>query len=273
MAVTLEIPTSVAGLAAAAACVIAGGPLFADGLRTLRLRHLLARLRERPLAEDCTGLVQVRGRVALESPLFAPLSARACAGFLLEVRGAGTRAGGTIREQRAFRLVAPGGEARVLPEGARWEPPVTAERTIAPGDTVSGHLAALLASLAETRWLRARGTTLHVVERALEAGATATVIGVARHARPYEVAGAVELQRTGTDGGAVVAGGPTDAGVDLWIEPGEPLDLLVVSAGAPDRARLAPPRWREALALLGPAISLAGLLYLARAAGGIVGSF
>src|SRR5690242_21630680 len=124
MAFVPEIPVTVASVLAATAGVVAGGPLFADGLRTLRLRRALARLVERPLTPDASGLVLVGGRVALESPLFSPLAGRPCAGYVLDVRGEGTRVGARIESRRDFRLVADGASARVRPGEARWSPPV-----------------------------------------------------------------------------------------------------------------------------------------------------
>ena len=51
-------------------------------------------------------------------------------------------------------------------------------------------------------------------------------------------------------------------------------DLRVIATGATDPKRFAPPRWRTAGAVLGPILSLAGLLYLAHAAEStIVGRF
>jgi len=251
----------------AIACVVAGGPWFADGLRALRLRRLLARLRERPLDADCAGLVQVRGQVALESPLFAPLSSRRCAGFVLDVHGVGIHVGGQVRELREFQLHSPDGSARVEALGGRWQLPVTAEREFGPGEPLTENLATLFERSAELRWLKGRGVKLRVVERALESGATASVIGFARAGMAVPVAG-IDLARTGTDGNVVLQEIVSErVAPSLHIGPADTLDLLVVGDRLPEPRRLEPPRWRTLGAILGPALCLAGLLYLAHAAG------
>ena len=88
MAHFLLLGAGPAGMLTAGACVVAGGPWFADGLRAVRHRRLFAALRRRRNDGLREGLVLAHGRVELESPLFAPLSQRPCAGFVLEVRGA-----------------------------------------------------------------------------------------------------------------------------------------------------------------------------------------
>ena len=80
-----SIPVTAVGILLAGGLVVAGAPLFAMGRRALVLRRVLGSLAERPLGRDLSGWVHVRGRVALLSPLFAPLSGRPCAGFKLEV--------------------------------------------------------------------------------------------------------------------------------------------------------------------------------------------
>jgi hypothetical protein len=62
---------------------------------------------------------------------------------------------------------------------------------------------------------------------------------------------------------AAVAG---SAEPDLWLGAGDHLDFLLVSDRAPDPAALHLPAWRAAGVVVGPALSLLGLLYLARVA-------
>src|SRR5439155_1244062 len=130
-----QSPVHAFGLLTAAAGVVIGAPLFAWGLRALRLRHALAGLSERSLDSSTAGLALVHGRVSLEGPLFAPLSGKPCAGFSLEVRGAGMRVGGVVHELRPFRLTSGGVSARVVPERAEWRGAVTCERTLAASET------------------------------------------------------------------------------------------------------------------------------------------
>ncbi len=265
-----SLPISPGGVLVAAACVVAGAPLFARGLRAHRMRRCLAGLVECPLTADVSGLVRVRGRVALEGPLFAPVSGSACAGFLLEVRGEGASVGGVVREWRAFRLESGEASARVPVEHAEWHAPVTGECTLAAGATIPERLARLLDSCAEIRWLRKRGVALHVVERALEAGRTVSVVGVARSERVSLAAEPEELAATGTDGGGFSAPrllpGPPVEAFELQLEADDTLDCVQVLADPADVALARPSRWNVTLAVLGPALSLAGLLYLARAA-------
>jgi hypothetical protein len=261
--------------ALAAAAVVAGAPLFASGLRALRLRRHLAGLAESPLSEGPTGFVLVRGQVALESPLVAPLSGRPCAGFRLEVRRNGPATLAAIDERRSFRLVSGGVTARLCDsERATWDLSVVTERAVAPEEPLTANLAALLARSPEAAWLRRCGEPLVLIERALVAGQECFVIGSARHARPAELAeAAVELAetqwaRTGTDDLPAQALSARDGstGADLWIDVGGHLEFLRVSDRAPELRPLLPSRWRILGLALGPLIGIAGLLFLAGAA-------
>ncbi|TMQ72281.1 MAG: hypothetical protein E6K81_07775 [Candidatus Eisenbacteria bacterium] len=285
-----SLEPTVAGAALAAAAVAGGGPLFTGGLRAVRLRYTMARLRERPLAESPTGFVHTSGRVALDSPLFSPLTNRPCAGFRLEVSGAGTRAGGTVEERRSFRIVSGGVRARVIAEGGRWELSPTSRREVRAGEPLSEHLDTLLRRCAEAGWLRGQGRSLTLTEHALLAGAECHVIGQSRASRPYELPVEGELVRTGTDGAVRIgatpiprvkaqaarrrpfgrerrrAGRPFPDEVDLWVDAGGALEYVRVSDRPPTRTELAVSPWPGLGLVLGPALSLGGLLYLARAA-------
>jgi hypothetical protein len=61
-------------------------------------------------------------------------------------------------------------------------------------------------------------------------------------------------------------GRPFPADVDLWVDGGGLLDFVLVSDAAPVADQLVMSRWRTLGLLLGPALSLTGLLYLAHAA-------
>jgi hypothetical protein len=269
-----NIPVRAFWLLTAAGCVVAGAPLFASGLRAFRLRHALAFLTQHPLQADSAGLVLVRGRVSLEGPLFAPLSGKPCAGYTLEASGEGTRVGGVVHELRPFRLTSGGVTARVVPEQVRWQGAVTSERKLNPSEQLPERLAELLDRSVEVRWLLNRRVPLRLVERALEVGAEVFVTGVARGAATVSMVESVELAATGTDGpqfdyspspGGEVAD-PGSAHPGLWIEAEEPLERVLVTHEAPAIDALVPPAWRLTLLVLGPALTLAGLLYLARAA-------
>ncbi len=264
------LPLTPGGMLFAAAAVVAGAPVFARGRRAYLLRQSLSGLAEAPLTEDTVGLTRARGRVALEGPLFAPLSGTPCAGFQIEVRGEGSSVGGTIRDMRAFRLQSGGTTALVPGENCDWHAPVTAQREIGSGALVPERLAALLDSNNDVRWLRERGVVLHVVERALEAGRVVSVVGITQQERVATFQEAVEHLATGTDGGGfqrpqLVTELPLDT-YELRFGTNDAFERVQVFADPPDAKLPLPARWNDLLLFAGPAMSLAGLLYLARAA-------
>lgn len=262
-----EIPVSAAGLLLAAASVIAGAPWFADGLRSLRVRQALASLRPESLARAARGLSQLRGRVELESPMFSPLSARPCAGYVLEVSGVGTRFGSSVSESRPFLLVEDGDRARVEAEAIIWQLAVTAEREVEAGAVIPERIRALLDRNPDLRWLLAQRGALKLVERALCSGVECHVLGELRHERIVTRAEEDWVARTGTDGDSVMESSAThDGAVMHRVVSSEVLERIVVANGAVDPAPLTPAAWRTSGTLLGPALCLAGLLYLAHAA-------
>lgn len=264
----LQVHVNASGVALATLCVVLGAPMFAAGLRAIRLRRAFRALRETPLDDTTTGLTQTSGRVTLESPLFSPLSGRPCAGFVLDVSAPESHLSSRVESRRPFVLSTPNATARIVADAGTWDLAVTGERTFAAGDPMSANLTALLDSNAELRWLRTSGATIQVVEHALEAGAVCHVVGFARHARPVEVAEAALLARTGTDDIAMPVASTTIAAAtpDLWIGPGEAHDFLLIASAAPRLASVAPSPLVAAGAALGPLLSLGGLLYLAHAA-------
>jgi hypothetical protein len=273
------------GAAIAAAAVAGGAPLFAGGLRAWRLRRELLRLRERPLRDLPTGLVHLRGRIVLETPLFAPLSGEPCAGFVLDAGAVGEGRLATIAERRPFRVVSEGVVARVAGEHATLRLRPAMARQVACDEKLSERVAHLLARSPEVAWVRSSGRTLNLVERVLPLGAECHVVGVAHAGRPeVAAAGAVEQEvlRTGTDDMpatrvaiAVDLLGQAHAMVepDLWVDDGGSLEFLLVSDHAPGNLDRLAPRWKTALLALGPLLTLAGLLYLAHAADRLAGSW
>jgi hypothetical protein len=270
MTLGLDLHPTAPGLMCAAASLIAGAPLFSDGMRAVRLRRRLERLRTAPLSEWPSGFVHVRGRVALESPMFAPLSGKPCAGWRLELRSSSPRTLACLDERRAFQLIDGTVLARVVEHGATWELAVSAERDIAHDEPVSAHIEALLLRAPEVAWARRAGATLHVVERALMAGAECHVIGTAQHSRMRSAEMDDEWLRTGTDDGPIerihlASKHEYEIEPDLRISSGEHLDFLLVTDREPSAARLSLPAWRMLGAAAGPAMGLAGLTYLASA--------
>lgn len=263
-----EIPVSVAGLLLAAASVVAGAPWFADGLRSLRARRALAAVRPESIAGAASGLCELGGRVELESPLFSPLSARPCAGYLLEVRGVGTRIGGSVSEVRPFRLIDGADRVHVDAESVLWRLAVTAEREVPAGAPIPERIRTLMDRNGELRWLRAQGSTLLLTERALCAGSECHVLGELRQERVVTYSETAWVAATGTDGEVVNAASipVSDETLDRRMGPSDLLERIVIADGALAASQLAPPAWRVSGAVLGPALALAGLLYLAHAA-------
>lgn len=267
MDLTQLVHPTAGGLACAVGAVVAGAPLFSDGLRSLRLRWHSADLAERPLADDLAGFVHVSGTVALESPMFTPLSAAPCAGFQLEIHTVGVPIVKTVEERRPFRVAGREASARLVSTDGRWVLSATAEREVAAEEPLTGSLARLLGQVPEALWWRRAGGRLRLVERALLAGSSCHVAGFARCAHPLEQPVALEFVRTGTDGALDMAVTSAPAQVcEPWLGPGEFLDLLFVSDRAPAARDLVVPAWRVLGAFAGPALSLLGLLYLAAAA-------
>jgi len=266
MSLPIEFQPTMAGVIFAAAAVVAGGPIFSDGLRVLRLRRIYRGLRRRPLAAPGEGVVHVCGRVALETPLFSPLTARPCAGFRLEIRSEDGAVAAWLDVFRPFRLVDGATQAVVDGEGARWELAVSGERRVAPAEPLTENLEALLRTMPEAVCLRRSGAAFHLVERALPAGDQCHVIGQATRVMGLAAPLEVEWLRTGTDSGAVPVGVLAAPEPALHIGPGDPPGHLRVSHHAPDPAR-PPVRLLRTIGLvLGPALALAGMLYLAAAA-------
>jgi hypothetical protein len=269
MGLPVWLHPTVAGLTFAAAAVAAGGPVFSDGLRALRLRRLMPRLREVSLARTASGMAHARGTVILESPLFSPLSRVPCAGFQLEVRGAGTPMVRAVDVFRPFRISSGGVTARVHGGKVRWLLSETATRDVAPDQPLTQNLAALLETMPEALWLRRSHVTLRLTERALLEGVECHVVGNMRGGHEVELGERLDFARTGTDDASAAtrsrgraAAGPT---YDLQIDPGEPLGHLVISDRPPEAQHLVVPALRVAGVALGPLLSFAGLLYLAYA--------
>ncbi len=263
------IPLTPGGVILATMCVIAGAPLFARGRAAWNLRWRLARLAIEPLTPDAEGVVRARGRVVLDGPLFAPLSGKPCAGFELYVRGSGSAVGGVVRDLRQFRLEGEAASALVSPMHSDWHLPVTGNRIVAAGERLPERLSTLLDTRAEIRWLRQRGAALELVERALCAGAEVSVLAVAHTERVDSFVVEEELEATGTDGafgGRHLMPGPEPSGPQLKLITNGDLERGHVFADPADARYDGPPVWQVALMFLGPALSFAGLLYLAQLA-------
>jgi hypothetical protein len=259
----LAASPATAGLALV--CVVAGGPWFADGLRALRARRALRRLTGTPSRTLRDGLVHVVGRVETREPLVAPLSGRPCAHWQLDVRDARGLFVASVGEQRPFAIEVDGELADVTP-GAEWRITIGAERSFASTHELGASLDALLERVPELRWLRHHGGAVTMVERALFADADAHVIGHAVRGAAVESLEWNVLERTGTDGVAWTSGTPEPAAawhIGLCPE----LEACFVGDHALAPGTLAPAAWRTCGALLGPVLSLAGLVVLADSAG------
>lgn len=251
-----------ATFALAAVAVVGGAPMFAAGLKAYRLRR--AHARESARAHEASGSdgaqVALAGRVALESPLFSPLTGRPCAGFRLEVRGPGAALTGDIAVTRDFSLVHDGGIAHVAGAHGTWRIGVTAQRVIEAQAPLSANLEALLSARPEALWWRRAGGRLELIEHALFADATVHVVG---RAVTTQVAHEQESAwlATGTDD-ALGYTSPVES-EEIAIGP-SPLEPLLISDSAPAPAAVEP--WYHTLGLVvGPLLTLAGLWLLMHA--------
>jgi len=268
------LPTP-AGLVLGAGAVVIGAPLFNDGLRALRLRRLFARLRETPLSTDSGGFSHARGEVMLESPLFSPIGGRPCAGFQLEVAGAGSSIRGVVEERRAFRIAQGGQIARVPGRFGHWRLEPTATRVLESNEPVTANLEALLKRVPEAVWLRRAGARVTLTERALLAGRPCHVVGTICSASESAREDELLLERTGTDDADLVAealavsaavGTPSKhahAEPTLAFTSGDHLGFLLVTSGPPTPSLVRVPLLRTAGVALGPALTMFGILYLA----------
>lgn len=222
-----SLSTVLEPLVLAALGVVAGAWLVRSGVRALQRVSAWRGIAPQGLTPDAVGRVAAQGRVALEGPVFAPLSGRPCAGFVLEVAGQGLRVGHTVRQTRPFRLVNGEVAARVVDDRVQLRTGVTAERIVQPGEAMPAGLQWLEEASAELRWLRDRERPLHLVERALLVDQDVVVRGFVR---PSNVAGTIAptmvsaptLARTGTDDvawDATTVRAVATREPALWLEP------------------------------------------------------
>lgn len=261
---------SFGGLVIACAAIVIGAPLFSAGLRALRLRRALGHAPRLRLADAGEGFVQVSGRVALESPLFSPVTLKRCAGFRLEVSGVDFPVTRAIEERRTFRLVDGGETAEVAAVRATWSMPKTGEMVLEPDTPLTERMLDLLAQMPEAAWLRQSGHRIRLVERALLSGAHCHVLGQAVARAQAAVAHEVEMLRTGTDDEPVAIATLVAAAHEapsLWIGPAEHTDFMQVSDAPIDAAALRTPARTLAGLVAGPLLAMLGILYLAAAAG------
>jgi hypothetical protein len=160
----------------------------------------------------------------------------------------------------------------------------TGTREVTPDQALTQNLAALLERVPEALWLRRSRVTLRLTERALLEGVECHVVGHLRSHEAEAVDG-VNLARTGTYDAAqdempaavsrrrpsaaaraMARTFPGGAVFDLHVDPGDALGFLLVSDRPPQPRQIAIGGVRIAGVALGPLLSLAGLLYLARAA-------
>ena len=266
MNLALGISPSGAGLVLATAAVIGGARLFSAGLHASRLRRQLVRVRPTAFPDAPDGdFAQLSGAVALESPMFGPISGVPCAGYDLDVRGVGAPVRCIVSERRPFRLEGEDGSVEVPDAIGSWEVGITADREIGADEGISTRLAALLARAPETLWWRRAGGRLHITERALRAGATCHVVGRVHVAHSIPVEGAAETLRTGTDDAIAWAPGIAE-GAQLVVGAGDHLGWMLVSDREPSPERLRVPGLHTLGLVVGPLLGLLGILYLASAA-------
>lgn len=261
----LGLAPSGAGLVLAAGAVIGGARLFSAGLQASRLRRQLGRVRPVVAGDAPDGdFAHVTGAVALESPMFGPISGSPCAGYDLEVRGIGAPVRCVVSERRPFRIDGPNGSAEVPDALGFWDVGVSAKREIGADEGISAGLAALLARAPETLWWRRAGGRLYVTERALLATATCHVVGRVHVAHAIPIEAGAQALRTGTDD-AVAWSVPTEQ-AQLVIGAGDHLGWMLVSDREPRPERMRVSLIRTAGTVIGPLLALWGILYFAGAA-------
>lgn len=252
MLIPFQFEVTAVGLAASLAAIVGGAPVFSHGLRALRLRRETSRLSATELGVSASGLVLARGTVLPDAALVAPVSGRVCAGWTLEVQGVQSRLSGSVSRRGDFTIDSGDVIAEVAAVRAEWAMPVTATRRLQAGDVLDGPLARAFEGNAELTWLRGLGVPLELTERALCAGSVVHVLGVVEMR-----AADVEVLRSGTDVAPLEVGGP-----GLHVVAAEPIERVRVSADPFRPEEVAPPAWRAAGAVAGPALMLAGLAYL-----------
>jgi hypothetical protein len=167
-----------------------------------------------------------------------------------------------VSERRPFRIVDRGRAALVAGTPVHWNVSETAVRDLAADDGIREGVSVLLARAPEALWWRRAGGRLRLVERALRADADCHVVGMARVTHVAEAA--VEWARTGTDDAFPIAEvGPRPV---VTLGSGDHLEWLLVGDAPPRPDQLDVPLARAAGIVLGPLLSLSGMLYLARAA-------
>jgi hypothetical protein len=262
----LQVNPTIAGAFVSAALALGGAPLFREGLHALRVTRKTKSLVERPLADLPAGFTGVVGTVALDSPLFSPITHQPCAGFRLTIAAEGQGKIATSEEHSAFRVVTGRTIAHVAGPAAFWRLTAGVQRDLKPDDTPSENLRRLLERSPEVCRLRRAGATLLLTEHLLAAGAQCHVVGHIRRSSRHKVA-ETELQRTGTDD-AVAA--PSEAPEphllghpNLWIDGGSSVECLIVSDRPIAGVRLRHTRWQMAGLVAGPLLTLTGLIMLA----------
>lgn len=262
----LQAIPSIAGAIAGAAMVAGGAPLFRAGLHALRTTRKARSLVMRSLADLPAGFAGVAGCVALDSPLFSPLTHQPCAGFRLGVAAEGQGNVATIEERRPFRVVTGRTIAHVAGRVAFWRLTAGEQRSLKPDDALTENLSRLLERSPEVRRLRRAGVTLLLTEHLLAAGAQCHVVGHARRSSRHKTA-KTEMKRTGTDDAVEAASDAPDPQLlghpNLWIDGGSSLECLIVSDRPIAQVRLRHTRWRMVGLVVGPLLSLGGLIILA----------
>ncbi len=263
MAGGLELLPTPAGLAVAATCVAAGIPCALEGWRVWRLSRALGGIRRVAVADAHEGFAHLAGKVVLESPLFAPLSGAACAAYRLEFVDPHGVTVASHSECRPFGVLDGDAVAHVEPGRAQLDFAVTTTREALEREALSENVEAILARSPEAQWLRRNGS-VRLVETSLVAGGFCHVVGRVRH-REEAVRVEQEWLRTGTDDVAI-GGETTLSGAEVWVDEGGADGFLLVSDRSPEERALRLPRWRALGLVAGPALTIAGLVYLAHLA-------
>ena len=131
---------------------LVGGFFFAMGLASARLRRLVQRMPTSRIRQLITGdFVELRGKVACDQPLTAPVAGSPCVYYdykfqrIRHKAGSGSKTSETTyqtidSQQRrvAFRIADGTGSIEVDPDRAKFDAPLIVDRPVQPGEEIPG---------------------------------------------------------------------------------------------------------------------------------------
>ena len=244
---------------------LASGPwLYFRGFRTMRTRRLIADTPTARVRSMAMGLVEVNGAVEPRSTLRAPFSGKPCAYWEVDVAIQTRRSWRIVHRNQSgnpFYLSDDTGVAMVYPHGSECRIRFGTEETC-PGLTLPACYAEYLDAHTSVFGRLARIGYLRFRERILEAGQRVYVLGTATpRSQAHTIAGADEVQATGTDGAVVTRRDTLDRELVAVVRRGENESTFIISQDS-EKGLMLTLGARAILQLVGgPLLTLAGLGY------------